>query len=143
MKIASMKNLLVISLLALFSISVSAQKSDCKILSETFTEKHLAQAADRLGVSADYACIFAQKGVVIETSTKDLSGFTDIRNMRPASKDVPRITPENFDPETFNVLNYHFDIKEKEFQMYHLSGTNYMITILSKVRGDAIYEKNK
>ena len=136
-----MKRTLIFLFALTMGLSAYAQDS-CKILSEQFTENDLAQVADRLGVSADYACKLASEGIrVSHRPNRDLSQLTDLRTLRPAFGDVEWISEENFNEESFNMLNYQFELKDKEIQQFRVGNTSTVVTVLSRIRMDAVYKQ--
>lgn len=136
-----------ILLFAVFTGLILNAQTTCNLINEKFSDKDLAQVAERLNVDPDYACLLAEKGVYInDRSTKDLSNLPDASSadvLRPLFNGVEQITEENFNEDTFNILQYRFDLKEKEMQDFRIGNSGKVITVLSKMRMDAVYRNSK
>lgn len=122
-----------------FGLAGMAQSS-CTIVNDNFSDEDLTRAAARLHVENDYACLIAQRGVQIsDMSGKDLSGMIDAATIAPITPGVEPITEQNFNEETFNILNYAFDLSDKHITQYRIGNSGKVITIISKYRLDAMY----
>jgi hypothetical protein len=140
-----MKKLAILLFALITGLAVNAQTT-CNLTNEKFSEKDLTQVAERLNVDPDYACLLAQKGVYIsDRSGKDLSNLPDASQadvLRPLFKGVEPITEANFNEESFNILLYRFDLKEKEMQDFRVGNSGKVITVLSRMRMDAVYRNS-
>ncbi len=86
----------------------------------------------------------ADRAVSVQTRTGDLSSVADISTLNSLKKNanIPDVTADNFNVETFNPLAYDLDIKNNIFY-YRLGDSNQLIQILSENRTRHLFDSGQ
>lgn len=134
-----MKKVLLLAAFALAGLFGHAQSSECVYLDQAYT------AAERNAMAAsqqDYLCFVATKGYYINDMTgKDLSQYADISTLQPRDG-FAAVSGSNFDMNTFNLLQFQFELQEGNPLIYRIGDSGKVLFIQSEARMQMLYQRH-
>lgn len=135
-----MKNFIIIaSFLLISSLAISQTASDK--VQAAFSEEKITELKENDPNQLEYWNFFADEVFVYNADAKNWQQFDDISTIEPKFEDVPVLSADNFDPETFNPLLYDIELKDKELQFFKLGDTGKVVMIYSNMRFDVLFER--
>ena len=137
-----MKNLIIIaSFLLISSVAISQTASDK--VQEAFSAEKITELQENNPEKLEYWNFYADKVFVFNPNAKSADSFDDISTLEPKYEDVPVLTAENFDAETFNPLLYNIELKDKELQYFKVGNSGSVLMIYSNMRFDVLFERHQ
>lgn len=116
-----------------------AQQSDK--IQQAFTQAEIDAIIAQDPNEMAFLEFMADRAVQVQTMRGDISSLPEIGELNALAKndDVPEVTAENFDPETFNPLAYDIDL-ENTVHQYRIGDTDQVVQILSKNRTRHLFD---
>lgn len=135
-----MKKLTILLAAALFlPVLASAQQSEK--IQQAYTQAEIDAIIAQDPNEMAFLEFMADRAINVQQMRGDISSIPDISEINALAKndDIPEVTAENFDAETFNPLAYNLDL-ENTVHHYRLGDTDQVVQILSKNRTRHLFD---
>lgn len=132
---------LTILLTAALILPVLASAQQSEKIQQAYTQEEIDAIVAQDPNEMAFLEFMADRAVNVQTMRGDISSLPEISELNTLAKndDIPEVTAENFDPETFNPLAYELDLENTNYQ-YRLGDTDQVVQILSENRTRHLFD---
>lgn len=138
-----MKKLTILLAAALIAPALATAQQSEKI-QEAYTQAEIDAIVAQDPNEMVFLEYMADRAVQVQTMRGDISSLPEISELNALAKneDIPEVTAENFDAETFNPLAYNLDLENTNYQ-YRLGDSDQVVMILSKNRTRHLFDSGQ
>ncbi|MBI1268454.1 MAG: hypothetical protein GC193_13590 [Cryomorphaceae bacterium] len=117
--------------IASFSISAQTQDADYQFLEVVFGTEEFAQISVNTAKLDWYVFLDSQGYFIQDVAPKDISEMPDALLVPPVKQDIPALTEEIIQSESFHSMYYHFSRLNDENLYYRIGDSSKMMIIYS------------
>lgn len=128
-------------LAAALIVPVLATAQQSEKIQQAYTQEEIEAIVAQDPNEMAFLEYMADRAVQVQTMRGDISSLPEISELNDLAKnnDIPEITAENFNAESFNPLAYDLDLENTNYQ-YRLGDTDQVVMILSKNRTRHLFD---